>query len=72
MPSSAKGLRAQPVCERACQLQPERTWILPEAMSVLKTVGADRTAAAAPNLELNPEALPQQVIANRLSTNPPA
>ena len=31
-------------------------------MSVLKTVGADWTAAAAPNLEVNSEALPQQVI----------
>jgi len=31
-------------------------------MSVLKTVEADRTAAAAPNFEMNSEALPQQVI----------
>ena len=31
-------------------------------MSVLKTVEADRTAAAAPNLDTNSEALPQQVM----------
>jgi uncharacterized protein (DUF779 family) len=31
-------------------------------MSVLKTVEADRTAAAAPNFEMNSEALPQQVL----------
>ena len=31
-------------------------------MSVLKTVEADRTAAAAPNFEMNSEALPQQVM----------
>jgi hypothetical protein len=31
-------------------------------MSVLKTVEADRTAAAAPNFETNSEALPQQVL----------
>ncbi len=31
-------------------------------MSVHETVEADRTAAAAPNLEVNSEALPQQVV----------